>query len=386
MLLVLFLCASLLPNLQLETQAAREVSSDSDETLQLDTDEEQPKEEQPKEEQPKEEQSKEEQPKESRAALCVKNSGHVCKKYTEGAIVDTLMQCRRSQSSRLRTGSKNASAENHSATCDISDDSEATHGHCMCMPGYCADSDLKCWQGEYRMLDDIFTLTIKDADIRDIVYMDADGTVKLGRPPDPKAGQWRISITPKGTKLLSTEMYLDTILQEYESCMTKQDDISGLSWSSCSLMVGHTKEPRADEMGWFIEAHDPHAVDEINHEMHLPGANGHSIGKQFYVQLRSAKTKDVMYFNTFSKSAHACQATSKSCPGVSGAIAFDPPIVGRTDIKLDDLSSGLPIGIYAFLCTLSIFFVAVLVLACAHTFKISGFSKSDARSPRVASR
>lgn len=108
--------------------------------------------------------------------------------------------------------------------------------------------------------------------------MTPDGKVMVGYPPDPRAAQWRISVTGQGVKLLWTELYTNTIMQEYEKCTTMTDQF-GLTFTKCARIVGHVQDPHAGEMGWYIELHG----DDGTHQ-HL----GQPV--QEFVQIRSANT------------------------------------------------------------------------------------------------
>lgn len=352
MLLVLISALVLVPQWQLVARAMHQDPGDTDGTLQLSEAEQQP--------------AASEQP---RAAVCIRNSGRPCKHWREGTIVDTVMQCRHKSSMSFMPSAVNVSSQR--ATCSLDQQTNSgEEGVCMCSPGYCADADLQCLPQEYKMLPDIFTITTKVSLQQEKLYMDADGTVKLGTPADPRAGQWRISETKQGVKLLSTEMYFQTVLQEYESCTSKTDEMTSLTWSSCELVVGHVQEPRADEMGWFISPADESAYRHIQDQLNMPDADltGQLISdfQDFFVNLRSAQTGDVLFVSPVSKIAQACQSTSNSCPGDHGALRFDPPLIGRADFQLDKTGTGLPQGIRIFFITSCVFVILVLFLGFIH--------------------
>mmetsp|Transcript_108170 Transcript_108170/g.187838 ORF Transcript_108170/g.187838 Transcript_108170/m.187838 type:complete len:364 (+) Transcript_108170:102-1193(+) len=346
MLLVVITVSVLVPRRQFVAQAMREDPSDTDGSLELSGAQQQLA-------------SGAAQP---RTAVCVKNTGRPCQQWREGTIVDRVMQCRRGGGSRFssfRPAAENGTAK---ATCSVDEGSpQSAEGVCMCEPGYCADSDLKCHSEEYKMLPSIFTITTKVSGPQDILYMEADGTVKLGTPSDPRAGQWRISVTQKGVKILTTEMYLQSVLQEYESCTSKTNEMIALTWSSCELIVGHVQEPRADEMGWFIEA-----ARKDNFNVPDGGQLDQFNSDGDYVNLRSAKSGDVFYVNPNTKTTRACQSTSTACPGDHGALRFDPPLIGRGDFKLDEAGTGLPPGIRTFIISAGVFCSLVLVLCVIH--------------------
>jgi hypothetical protein len=186
--------------------------------------------------------------------------------------------------------------------------------------------------------------------------MTPDGKVKIGIPPDPRAAQWRISVTGKGVKILWTELYSNTIMQEYESCTT-MTDAYGLSFTKCVRIVGNVADPRADEMGWYIE---------------LFGDKGHPtnpIGRQpqYFVQLRAANSWNMFYVSPLTKEGMACESRGRNCPGDSGAFSFDPPLVGRMDLLLDYAPGTLPPGLQAYVTTCIMAAMLLCCLSCVFT-------------------
>merc|ERR1719162_906940 len=180
--------------------------------------------------------------------------------------------------------------------------------------------------------------------------MTSDGKVKIGWPPDPRAAQWRISVTGLGVKNLWTDLYGDTILQEYENCQTVTDAY-GLSFSKCEKIVGHVRDPRAGEMGWYVE---------------LAGGDDLQLGmkKEQYLQLRSASTWNIFFISALTKEGKACETRARNCPGDAGALIFDPPLLTRMDFVLDRGDGALPPGLAAYRFTVGVTLVLFCCIMC----------------------
>jgi hypothetical protein len=202
-----------------------------------------------------------------------------------------------------------------------------------------------CHRSGYQIVNEVFTITTK-AYPNEKLYMTPDGKVMSGVPPDPRAAQWRISVTGKGVKILWTELYTTTVMQEYESCQELTDQF-GLTFTKCVRIVGHVPNPRAPEMGWYLELHDG--------DHHL------GLHPREYVQLRSASTWDLFYISPLTREGKACESRGHNCPGDSGAFSFDPPILERMDIVLDSAPGALPPGLAAYRTTV---FLAAALICC----------------------
>jgi len=300
-----------------------------------------------------------------RRGTCVKDTSRPCRHWTKGTIVDHTTQCVGGSGApflAVNPVSTNASA--HQAYCSADKLKDTLSGSCICGPGYCADTDMLCHRGSYQIINEVFTITTK-AYPEEKLYMTADGKVKVGVPPDPRAAQWRISVTGKGVKILWTELYTNTILQEYETCSTMTDQF-GLSFTKCALIVGNVPDPRAGEMGWYIE---------------IFGDQGGRFGMlpaEVYVQLRSVDTWDMFFISPFSKEGRACEARGRNCPGDSGAFKFDPPLMERMDFVLDTAPGSLPPGLAAYRGTVIAVFILLGCLMCVFTAdakSLSGVTK-----------
>merc|ERR1719359_878928 len=101
---------------------------------------------------------------------------------------------------------------NQRASCSANvEGSKATTGTCICSPGYCADTDMVCHSGTNSEVDQVFTIKVKGSAAGEVLYMTEDGKVYLGRPKNPRAAQWRISVTKAGVKMLWTEAYKEFV-------------------------------------------------------------------------------------------------------------------------------------------------------------------------------
>jgi len=290
---------------------------------------------------------------EQKRGTCVKDTARACRSGNSGNVVDHVTQCLAGSSTFLADiNPSHVEISKHQAYCSADMDPAATRGTCICGPDYCADTDNLCHRGTYQVINEVFTITSK-AFPGEKLYMTADGKVKIGIPPDPRAAQWRVSQTGRGVKILWTELYTNTIMQEYESCATMTDSF-GLTFTKCSRIVGNVADPRADEMGWYIE---------------LAGAHkqlGMGLG-EVHVQFRSATTWDYFYISPVTKEGLACEARGRNCPGDVGAFSFDPPLVGRMDFYLDYAPGTLPPGLGAYSTTAAMALVLVCCLTCVYS-------------------
>lgn len=286
---------------------------------------------------------------------CVKDTARLCRSWRKVTVVDHVTQCLAgSRNTFLKIGDDPttggaASSENF---CSADHDPNMNTGSCMCGPDYCADTDMLCHRGTYQVINDVFTITAK-ANPQEKLYMSPDGKVLLGYPPDPRAAQWHISVTGKGVKILWTELYTKTILQEYERCVTTAD-VYGLEHSMCARVVGHVPDPKADEMGWYIELFGDKGVQRIGMQ------------PEVHVQFRSATSYNMMYISPLTKEALACEARGRNCPGDAGAFKFDPPLVGRMDIILDYAPGTLPPGLAAYATTVITAAILVFCICCVY--------------------
>jgi hypothetical protein len=199
----------------------------------------------------------------------------------------------------------------------------------------------------------VFTISTKLGGANEVLFMDPDGSVKMGTPHNPRAAKWRISVTPGGAKILWSELYYNTILQEYEKCIDYVD-LSGQSSTKCSLVVGHVPDPRADEMGWYIENFAEKDVSQAFRRQDAP-----------YVQIRSAKTWSMFYVSPHSKEGRACIKPAPDCPGDYGAFKFDPPLHGRVDFVLDSEYSSPALMSYS--VTVVVALLLIFCLGCVYT-------------------
>lgn len=292
------------------------------------------------------------------AGQCVKDTSQSCRHVSQGDLLDHLTQCLGGKSASFldpAPGSMTTSPAKQ-ASCSA-DTLNMPSGTCICGEGYCADTDLLCHRGSYQVINEIFTITTK-AFPGEKLYMTPDGKVKIGVPPDYRAAQWRISVSGQGVKNLWTELYSDTILQEYESCQTLTDAY-GLSFSNCDKIVGHTKDPRAGEMGWYVEIFG----DGNPMKLGVPETS---------LQLRAASSWNMFYIDWVTKEGKACETRARNCPGDSGGFIFDPPLLGRMDFAIDRASGSLPPGLSAYRNTVGI----VLVLFCCITCVFSTSSST----------
>jgi hypothetical protein len=220
------------------------------------------------------------------------------------------------------------------------------HGTCLCKKGFCADVDRRCHRGTYALVSDTFTITTKKFGTKEVLYMTPDGRVMLGTPPDHRAARWKIAVTRGGKKILWSELYTNTVLQEYERC-TDSLDLYGNMMRHCALVVGHVPDPRADEMGWYIEF------------------AGEDVGVS-HVHLRSVSTQNLFYIFSQTREGLACNRRQRSCPGDAGAFRFDPPVVGRMDLRLDKPPSRIPKQLMAYGITALVAMFLVCCISCAY--------------------
>jgi len=280
---------------------------------------------------------------------CVKDSSRPCKSWARaGNTVDHITQCHAGSAMGIV-----GSAETDQAVCSADNvGSTADTGTCLCGGSYCADTDGLCHRGTYQVINEVFSI-ISKAYPQEKLYMTPDGKVMVGWPPDPRAAQWRISVTGKGVKLLWTDLYPHTIMQEYESCTTMTDQF-GLTFTKCENLVGHIADPSAKEMGWYIELHGD------------GGAQQH-IGPrpEEFVQIRSANTWEMLYISPLTKEGLACEARGRNCPGDAGAFRFVPPLLERLDFELDEAPGTLPGNLSSYFATVCMAFLLICCLSCA---------------------
>lgn len=284
-----------------------------------------------------------------RAGMCIKDTSRACRAWHSGSLVDHVTQCIGQGMSINPTAQDTPASAAHSAYCsaDMVSGKSQTMGTCICGPGFCADTTLLCHPGTYEVVNDVFTISTK-ALPQERLYMTPDGKVKMGWPPDPRAAQWRISVTAQGVKLLWTELYTKTILQEYESCTTVADAY-GLQYTKCSRIIGHVPNPKMEEAGWTVEMYE----DDVQRV--LGG------GAKNYVLLRSSSTWDIFYISPLTKEGMACEARGRDCPGDLGAFTFDPPLFGRIDFVFDNAPGRLAGGLSFYTVTV---IVAVILICC----------------------
>jgi len=294
-----------------------------------------------------------------RTGLCVKDTSRSCRKWTKDSsnYIDHITQCLSGSGNPhfLDAGSSanpnqpQASTDQASCSADIAG-STAPVGTCVCGPGHCADTDRLCHRGTYQMVNELFTITTK-AYPGEKLYMTPDGKVQMGYPPDPRAAQWRISMTGQGVKILWTELYTNTIMQEYESCATSVDGY-GFSSTKCERIVGNVPNPRADEMGWFIELFGDKGQQRLG------------LQPESHMQIRSASTWDMFYIDSYTKEGRACESRAQNCPGDSGGFQFDPPLVGRMDFSVDYAPGTLPPGLAAYATTVLTAAILIFCVLC----------------------
>lgn len=282
---------------------------------------------------------------------CVKDSSQPCKSWQRaGNAIDFINQCHTSQA--MSTWESAAILEKNQPTCSADYvGSTADSGSCICGEGFCADTDMLCHRGTYQVINEVFSI-IPKAYPQEKLYMTWDGKIMVGYPPDPRAAQWRISVTGQGVKLLWTDLYPHTIMHQYESCTTMTDQF-GLPFTKCVGLVGHVADPRASEMGWYIELHG--------------GFTGHHIGPipQEYLQLASANTGEIIYISPSTKEALSCEARGRDCPGDAGAFRFDPPLLQRQDFTLDNAPGTLPVNLESYFATVCVAGILICCLSCA---------------------
>lgn len=179
--------------------------------------------------------------------------------------------------------------------------------------------------------------------------MTPDGKVMMGLPPDPRAAQWRIAVMRSGIKMLWTEMYTESVLQEYESCAPVADAY-GRTYDKCSDIVGHIPDPDAGVMGWTIELNGH------------PGARHLGIYSEEDVILRASNSMKLLYISPLTKEALACgEERRQGCPGDTGTWRFEPPLQERVDITLDSPPGELPGNLTSYY---TICFMALALLCC----------------------
>jgi len=285
--------------------------------------------------------------------MCVKDTGKTCKSQDSISVVEQYSQCAAGGHDPFM-GMRGAKKEIKSATfcsVDYAGGPSGTTGTCQCAAGFCGDVDRRCHSGTYRTLSDVFTISIKLGGANEVLFMAPDGTVKLGTPRNPRAAKWRISVTHGGAKMLWSELYYNTVLQEYEKCVDQVDSY-GTSVTKCSLVVGHVPDARADEMGWYIE----NFADKLHSQ---------AFGGLKYVQIRSAKTWSMFYVSPVNKEGRACDEKSRNCPGGNGAFKFDPPLHDRVDFVLD--SAHRSPALISYCVTVAVAILMLCCLGCIYT-------------------
>jgi hypothetical protein len=187
------------------------------------------------------------------AGICVKNTGQQCMGYDKAHFLDHFQQCAGGHHSEdfLSIGGAvtRSRAGNRTAYCNAH---PSEKGLCHCKENYCADVDRTCHRGNYRLVGDVFSIKPKLAAWNELLFMNADGNVQLGVPPDPRAAKWRIAVTRSGVKMLWSELYINSVLQEYETCTTLYD-AQGNPVQKCFLVVGHAANVRANEMAGALK-------------------------------------------------------------------------------------------------------------------------------------
>lgn len=295
---------------------------------------------------------------------CVKDTSRPCRSWHKaGTAVDHIIQC--TAGSAQFQGSADVSATQ--ATCSADTIPSATSGTCICGPDHCADTDMLCHPGSYQVINEVFTITNK-AFPQEKLYMTPDGKVKVGWPPDPRAAQWRISVTGHGVKLLWTELYTNTIMQEYESCSDLTDQW-GLTFTKCMRLVGHVPDPHAAEMGWYIELYG-----DMGMSQHL------GMQTEEFLQLRSANTWDMFYISPLTKEGVACEDRGRDCPGDFGAWMFDPPLLQRVDLQIDTAPGTLPGNLASYFTTVGVAILLMFCLACAFNTAHHAKARGEMRS------
>lgn len=288
-------------------------------------------------------------------ATCVKDTGRACKGANEASVVDHVAQCQGGTHNPFLGGYRSATQVNikkHDAVCSADlPGGSPSGGTCVCGDGYCADADMLCHSGTYQVIGETFTISSKLFP-EEKLYMTSDGKLVSGFPPDPRAAQFRVAVTGSGVKMLWTDLYSDAVLQEYERCITTTDAY-GLSHSKCDDMVGNLKNPRASEMGWKMELWVPkHMKPHKAHEYFRP---------QEHIQIRAQASLKMLYINPTSREGMTCEARGGNCPGDAGAFIFDPPLIGRMDLTLDEAPGLFPPGLATYGITVSL---ALILLCC----------------------
>jgi hypothetical protein len=286
------------------------------------------------------------------AGQCAKNSGKSCKAWTNSDIIEHVSQCAGGRYDPLAGIAKPGQPPSALvAQCSANAQVGETVGTCICADGYCADLDMKCHAGTYSVVSDTFTISAKAWGESQHLYMLADGKVKIGIPPDPLAATWRIAVTKSGVKMLYTDRYPTTVLNEYETCTEYMDDY-GLTYDKCQLIVGHAANPRADEMGWYLE---------LDFKLH------HIDHKNPYVNIRSAHSGSLFYIDPQTLTGRECDETSRNCPGEFGDFHFNPPLFGRNDIQLDRSPGSLPPALAFYMTTVIMAILLTFCLGCVYT-------------------
>lgn len=283
--------------------------------------------------------------------ICVRDTGKACKSWTNADIVEHVGQCAGGKYDPFAgvkppvTDPSKAIAE-----CSANAVNGARIGTCICAQGFCADVDMRCHSENYLVVSDEFTISVRQWGEQNHLYMLPDGQVQIGAPADLRAAKWRIAVTKSGVKMLYCDLYPESILNEWETC-TPFVDQYGLTYQKCDLIVGHAKNPRADEMGWYIEL-DYDSLDK---------------NRNPYVMLRSAHTGNLFYIDPESKTGRACGSTARNCPGLAGSFHFDPPLIMRDDIMLDGAPGKLPPALAYYASTVVIALVLTCCLGCIYT-------------------
>lgn len=297
------------------------------------------------------------EPREPRERATLLAKSRVQATVRQGSGFDHVTQCSGGVTHHPLDFNPSAPNLTASATCSANQPgATAPLGTCICGEGSCADKDGNCHRGSYLMINDVFTITAKAYGATEKLYMSPDGKVKVGNPPDPAAAQWRIAVTRDGAKILWSDAYTNTILQEYQSCASTTDSY-GLSHTLCQRVVGHVPDPNAADMGWRIELYGD--------APHDPLRQFRKSGDDIYVQLRSIETANMLFISPLTKEGLACEARGRNCPGDAGAFRFDPPLVPRTDIVLDS-PGGMPTALSTYMGTCIMAFILACCMGCVY--------------------
>lgn len=251
-------------------------------------------------------------------AQCLRNTGRPCEMLNQlnASVVDIAQQCVGSTGLGFRTSHE-----------DIVESSEKCNaggtfpsGVCVCGEGWCADGESKCVPHQNTLLAQVHYITTKEGGPDKYVFMGPNGQVRLGTPPNWKAAQWRIAKTTDNVYHLYTAAYTDDLLDSFDQCITKVDQLTGYSYADCSSVVGHVPRPPASETGWYIERFN----------LGLP--------KDTFVSFRSKDTNRYMFFDPRDGAGRSCLTRNdmEECPGVTGAFRFTPSLYNNLEIRFAD--------------------------------------------------